>query len=152
MSGPLNLQVSKRSRIRGALVCDPFGWGCAMLLQEFADELQGGLLVPLGLNQHLKNLTFTIDGAPEIHLLATNLDEHFVQVPAAVRLRPPRPQPACDCRPEGEHPAPDGLVGYLDPALGQEFLDIAIAEGEAQIEPDRTLNDVARKAVAGVAR
>jgi hypothetical protein len=78
MSGPLNLQVSKRSRIHGALVCDPFGWGCAMLLQGFADELQGGLLVPLGLNQHFKHLTFTISGAPEIHLLATDPDEHFV--------------------------------------------------------------------------
>jgi hypothetical protein len=36
------------------------------------------------------------------------------------------------------------------PRSRQEFLDIAVAQGEAQIEPDRMLNDHRRKAVAAV--
>src|SRR3712207_1855373 len=32
-------------------------------------------------------------------------------------------------------PASDGFVGGLDAALGQEFLDIAVAQREAKIEP-----------------
>jgi hypothetical protein len=48
--------------------------------------------------------------------------------------------------------SPDCLVGYFDPTLGQELLDIPVAEGETQVEPDRALNDVVGKAVAGVTR
>ena len=36
--------------------------------------------------------------------------------------------------PELQDPAPDGLVGGLDAALGQEFLHIAVAEREPEIE------------------
>jgi hypothetical protein len=37
-----------------------------------------------------------------------------------------------------------------DAPFGQEFLDIAEAEREAQIHPDGTLDDVTREAIAGV--
>ena len=36
------------------------------------------------------------------------------------------------------------------PPLGEEFLDVPIAHREAQVEPDRTLDDHRRKAVAAV--
>ena len=35
---------------------------------------------------------------------------------------------------ELEHPSPDRLVGDVQAALGQEFLDVSVAEREAQIE------------------
>jgi hypothetical protein len=37
-----------------------------------------------------------------------------------------------------------------DAPLGQKLLDVSEAEREAQVHPDRALDDVARKAVAGV--
>jgi hypothetical protein len=150
MNGPADLQFSKRSSIGQALVGDPFGWGSAGFLQKFADELSSGSLIPLGLDQHLEDLAFGIDGAPEVHLPTANPNEHFIQVPPTVRFKTPRPQPACNCWSEGEHPSPDSLVGYCDSTLGQELLNIAVARGEAQVEPDRALNNVAREAVAKV--
>src|SRR6202030_3077825 len=39
----------------------------------------------------------------------------------------------------------------VEPSFGQELLDIAIAQSEAEIEPDRVLDDLGRKAVAEVA-
>ncbi len=45
-------------------------------------------------------------------------------------------------------PAPDRRVGHDDPALGQQLLDVAVAEREAEIEPDRMANDRGREAVA----
>ena len=121
-----------------------------MLLRELANELQGGSLVALRLNQHLEDPAFSINGAPEIHLLASHANRHLVQVPATVRLRTSGPQLVRDHRSKGEHPAPDGLIRHLDPTLGQELLDIPVAEGETQVEPDRALNDVAGEAGAGV--
>jgi hypothetical protein len=47
-------------------------------------------------------------------------------------------------------PTPDGFIGDIEPSLGEEFLDVSIAQREAQVEPDRMLNDHRRKAVAAV--
>jgi hypothetical protein len=66
-----------------------------------------------------------------------------------VWLQASGPQPAGDGWAEGEDPAPDTRVGDHDPPLGQEFRDVSEAEREAKIHPDRTLDDVAWKAVAG---
>jgi len=36
-------------------------------------------------------------------------------------------------------------------ALGQQLLDIAVAQGEPEIEPDRVLDDLGREPVAAIA-
>src|SRR5216684_1758735 len=59
-------------------------------------------------------------------------------------------KPSRDHRSELQHPASDGLIGYVEPALGEEILDISIAEGETQVEPDSMLDDDRGKAVAAV--
>src|SRR5262249_9761945 len=53
--------------------------------------------------------------------------------------------------PELYHPAPHRFIGDLDPALGKEVLDVAVAQGEAEAEPDRVLDDLGREAMAAVA-
>jgi hypothetical protein len=35
------------------------------------------------------------------------------------------------------------FIGDVEPPLGQQVLDVAIAQGEAQIDPDRMLNVIA---------
>jgi len=52
---------------------------------------------------------------------------------------------------EFQHPAPHRFVGDVEPSLGEEFLDIAVAQREAEIEPDRVLDDLWREAMATVA-
>jgi hypothetical protein len=51
---------------------------------------------------------------------------------------------------ELEHPAPDGLVGRIDAALGEHVLDVAAAECEPEVKPDGMLDDRRRKAMAGI--
>jgi hypothetical protein len=45
--------------------------------------------------------------------------------------------------------SPDGLLGCIDPALGQHILDISVAQSEAEIEPDGMLDDDRWEPVAG---
>ena len=52
--------------------------------------------------------------------------------------------------PNFEAPAADCLVGHIDAPLGEHILDVAVAQSEAEIEPDGLLDDDARKAVAAV--
>jgi hypothetical protein len=42
-------------------------------------------------------------------------------------------------------------IGDLKPTLGEQFLDVAVAQGEAKIQPDRVLDDLGREAMAAVA-
>jgi len=51
---------------------------------------------------------------------------------------------------EFQNPAPHRFIGNLQAALGQEILHIATAQGEAQVEPDRVLDDPRREAMATI--
>jgi hypothetical protein len=44
-------------------------------------------------------------------------------------------QPPRDHRSEFEHPAPYRFVGNVEPTLGEEVLNVSIAQREAQVEP-----------------
>ena len=68
-----------------------------------------------------------------------------------MRLWPTFAQVGCDPRPEMAHPAPDRLIGDDNPAFSQQILDLAEAEREAVIKPDRVLDDFGRKAIAAIA-
>src|SRR6516225_9719654 len=60
-------------------------------------------------------------------------------------------QPSRDRGAELQHPSAHRFVGDIEPAFGQQFLDIAVAQGESEIEPDRVLDDLGREAMAAVA-
>ena len=79
------------------------------------------------LDQDLEDLALVVDGTPQIHLLAGDPDDHFVEMPAIARPRTARSQPPRDRRSEFQHPAANALVGDVEPALGKQLLDIAIA-------------------------
>ena len=71
-----------------------------------------------------------IDRAPEVAQLAVDLDVHLIEMPAPLRMDAHlRDAPPADLG--GEHraepvpPEPDGLVADVDPALGQQILDVA---------------------------
>ncbi len=81
--------------------------------------------------------------------LGADPDEDLVQMPAVRRSWPATPDP-CGIGPaEPERPPAHRLVGGFDAALGEQVLDIAVAQGEPKIEPDRVLDDFGREAVTG---
>ena len=50
-------------------------------------------------------------------------------------------------RPELQHPSSNRFIGDVQPALGQQILDIAEAEGKAKIQPHGVPDDVWRELV-----
>ena len=73
------------------------------------------------------------------------------KMPLSARPRATLAQPSRDRVTELQHPSPHRLVGSVEPSFGQQFLDVAVAQGEAEIEPNRVLDDLAREAMATVA-
>jgi hypothetical protein len=53
---------------------------------------------------------------------------------------------------EAEHPPVDGHVVDLDTALGEQLLDVAVGQPEAQVPADSDDDDVGRKPEAGEGR
>src|SRR5271166_2821221 len=78
----------------------------AICLHRALEKLQRRSLVPLRSDDRFQNLAFMVDGAPEIAKLAVDF-----------RISAHRAKPV--------PPKPDRLMANVDPALGQEILDVA---------------------------
>jgi len=102
----------------------------AVFLHDPLEKLHRRSFVPLCSDHHLQNLAFMIDGAPEIAELAVDLHKDLVQMPPPLRIAAHVRYPLLSDL-GGEHrakpvpPKPDGLMADVDPALGQEILDVA---------------------------
>jgi len=79
-------------------------------------------------------------------------ERHFVQVPLVAASQMTPTKLACQQWAELAAPQPDGLVSDLDPTFGEQLLDIAVAEGEAVVQPDGVSDDLGWETVASDAR
>lgn len=118
--------------------------------KQFPEQPQRRGLIASGLDQDLENLAFAVDGAPHIHLPSSDRDHHFVEMPSIVGLGSDLAQVLGNYWPEFENPPTDRFIADHQAALGQEILDIPVAQGKPKVEPDSAPNDVGRKSVTGV--
>src|SRR5215212_4370852 len=86
----------------------------------------------------------------EVVQLATDADEHLIQVPGVARPRSPSTELAGEVAAELEAPLSDALVGHGHAPLGEDQLHIPQAEAEHVIEPHRVADDLSREAMPGV--
>jgi hypothetical protein len=100
------------------------------------------------LDHDVEHFAFAVDRPPHIHAPAYDRDDHLIDVPFTVWCRSPAPKVARYSQSKLQHPSPDSLVSDVQIALRQQILDITIAQGEAQVEPDRVPDHNWRKAVA----
>src|SRR4029077_18044564 len=106
-----------------------------------AEQLDGRRPVSTTLYQDPEDLALGVNGTPQIHVLARDPHDHFVEMPAIARSRTAPSQAPSDRRSEFEHPTANALVGDVEATLGKQLLDIAIAEGEAKVQPHSVLDD-----------
>ena len=83
-------------------------------------------------------------------LHALDADEDFIHVPLVARSGSPASQPVGKTRRELLAPASHRLVGDGDTALSQDQLDIAQAEAEYVVQPDRVADDLGWEPMAVV--
>src|SRR5271157_1757586 len=118
-----------RRGIRAKPVCDD-GPRSAICLHHALEKLQRRSLVPLRSDDRFQHLAFMIDGAPEIAKLAVDLHERLIQMPTPLRIPahvryPLLSELGSKHRAKPVPPKPDRLMADVDPALGQEILDVA---------------------------
>src|SRR5216683_2563075 len=95
---------------------------------------------------------FLVDGTPPPVPMLVDRERHFVQVPLVTASRMAPTKLACQQWAELAAPEPDGLVTDLDPPFGEQLFDIAVAEGEAVVQPHSVTDDLGRETVASERR
>jgi hypothetical protein len=120
-------------------------------LEQLAKKLLGGLLVAPALRQHIQDMTVLIHSPPQVMALAVDRQQQLIHVPCVPRLRATATQPIGVLLPTLPTPWADSFVGHGDAACAQEFLHVAVAQGEAIGEPDAMTDDGTGKAVMRIA-
>jgi len=143
-------ELPKSSAVRGQLISDQHLGSKTLLSQQLAHESERRGLIAAALDQHVEDLALMVDRSPQVHAFAGDPDDHFVEVPSAVRGGSAAAQLAGDRRAEFQNPAPHRFVGDIEPPLGQKLFDIAVAEREPQIQPYRMPDYSRRKPVPAV--
>jgi hypothetical protein len=64
----------------------PTAQGEGVLLQKLAHQFQRGVLVALGLDQHIENLALGVDGAPQIDHPPIDFQIDLVKMPSRMRF------------------------------------------------------------------
>jgi hypothetical protein len=133
-------------------ICNEHPWHILQPFEQLAKKLLCGLLVAAALHQDIEHVVVLIDSAPEVMALSVDGQKHLIQVPFIPGLRATPTQAIGILLPKLSTPLTDSFMGYNDATLEQEFLHVAVAQGEAIVEPNPVANDFVGKAVVLVAR
>ena len=117
-------QTPERRGVGAQLVGDQQFRREALFAEQLAYQLGGRRPVATTLDQDLEDLTHVVDGTPQIHVLARDPDDHFVEMPAIARSRTAPSQALSDRRSEFAHLTANAFVGEVE---AKQLLDIAIA-------------------------
>ena len=88
------------------------------------------LVVPPTLYKDIEHIVLLIHRAPEVVPFAINSQKDLVQVPFVPRLRVTATQPIGVVLAKLPTPLADGFMGHRDTAFKQQFLHVAVAQGE----------------------
>jgi hypothetical protein len=134
-------------RVGPKLVCHDPGWGEASLLEQFSYQSFCGFRVAPALNEEVQNFTFIVDGSPKPIAFSPDHDDHFVKMPVIAGPWAGTAQIGSNWRFELQKPASDSLIGDVHASLSEHVLDIAEAQSEPRVEPNRMTDDLGRKTV-----
>jgi len=143
--------LSQRRPVAGEFVRNQHARHKRKPLEQLPQEFHGCPRIAPPLDQDVEDVAVLVDGPPEGVLDAVDRDEDLVQVPLIARTRATSAQRVGIRLAEFLAPLPDRLVGDDHAPLSQQFFDVAVAEGEAEVQPDRVADDCGREAMALVA-
>ena len=119
-------------------------------MQQALEETLGSCAVPPVLHQDVQHDAMLVHGPPQIVQHAPDADEHLVEASGVSRLRLAPAQPPGKVGAELQAPVPDTFVGHHDAAFRRDQLDVAQAEAEDVIQPDRVADNLRRKPMPGI--
>ena len=120
-------------------------------LEELAEELLRGLLVPPALHQDIEHVPVLIHRPPQIVTFAFDGQKHLIQVPLVPGPGTSATELIGILLAKLAAPLADGFVGHDDPTFKQQLFHIAKAQAEPKVQPHGVADDLDRKAVILIA-
>ena len=117
-------------------------WDVLAPLEELAEKLLGGVLIPPSLYQDVEHHAILIYGPPQIMPFLVDREEHFIQMPLITRPGTPATQLVGVLLAKLATPPADGFVGDDDTADEQELFHVTMAQRKAEIQPDGMADDL----------
>ena len=124
---------ANRGRVAGKLVGDHDSrLGARLAVKHTTQEaLSGNLIAPL-LDQDVQNNSVLVNGSPQPVAFTADLQRHLVQVPLVVGSPSSSTQPCSEGGAELGAPLANGLMADYYATLGEQILNVAEAEVEAE--------------------
>ena len=144
--------LSFRRTVAPQLVGDDHARHVPQTLQQLAKETLGGFLIPATLNQNVQHVATLVHGSPQVMILATDLDEYFIEVPLVARPGTSSTQLISVCLAELQASFSHRLIGNDYPTHSHYFFNVAVAESEAEVQPDSVADDFGRKTMTAIER
>jgi len=116
--------------------------------QKLSQKTLRRLRISVPLEQDIQHEAVLVYRPPEPVSNAIDGRTHVVQKPAGTPSGFPLTQTICEECAELDAPFAQGFVTHLDAALVQQFLNAAVAEREAVVQPNGVLNDGHDEAMA----
>jgi hypothetical protein len=114
--------------------------------QPLAEELLRSFLVPTALHQDIEHRAILIDRPPQVVPFASDRETHLVQVPRVARPGPSLPELLRIGLAELAAPLSHRFIRHDHATSASELFHIAVAETEANIEPDGMADALGREA------
>jgi hypothetical protein len=124
---------SKGCGVRPKFVRHDPAWREVLLLEQ----LISGSYISLPLDEEVQNLALIVHGAPK----SITHDPHLIEVPVIAGPGTSTAQVSGDDGSKLQEPTSDSLVGDIQTSFGEHLLNIAEAQGEPGIQPDRMAGD-----------
>src|SRR5262249_228633 len=99
------------------------------------------------LHQDVEDQALLVHRPPQPVPLPLDLQHHLVQMPLVTWSGAPPTQPVSEGLAELPAPPADRLVADRDPPLREDLLRVAVAHKEAEVQPHRVADDLAREAM-----
>src|SRR5271165_3809984 len=138
--------------VASQLVGDQHTRRSSLLLQQFAEQALGRLLVAPALDEDVENEALLVNCAPEPVLLAGDGDHDLIEVPLVAAAGGSPTETVGEFPAEIQAPLPDRLVCDRDAASRQHLFDHPQAQREPEIQPDRVTDELGGVAIARVKR
>src|SRR5271169_6738836 len=123
----VDAEIEGRCAVGPQIVRDQSLGNDGVFPQKLAHQFQRGMLVALGLDQHIQNLALGVDGAPQVNHAPIDFQIDLVKMPDRMRFGTALAQFRCNDRPEMIYPTSDCLVRNCNSALGEQILDVTMA-------------------------
>jgi hypothetical protein len=119
------------------------------VFEKLAEEFLDCFLTPPPLDENIQHLAPLIHRTPQTVILLLDRDEHLIQVSLITGTWTPASQLIGLLLAELPTPLADRFVRHDDPPRTQELCHVAMAQAEAQVEPDLVVDNLPGSGTGG---